>query len=250
LKFVLSHHIEKAMRDDGFIGAIIYGAQRLGKSSYSAQVLYDIYHDWQLVDEHMVFNLTDVVDLLHTANRERRKIPALCWDDCGVHANKLVYFQDRLMVQYLSNLIDVVGVNLGGLLMTTPSPLNLLRTLRGYEFYRVKVYRRDQYNGRIAVGYQSVLLPSGTRLIKREFKDNFNVRLPDEFWNPYIEKRQGYLDQAIGKLQELAMINHPAMRPDLIDSIEQELSGQRKSKGGLLLSSRESREISSVQIQS
>ena len=87
MKYVLADLINRAVKYDGFIGAIIYGAQRLGKSSYSAQVLYDIYQDWDIVQDHIVFNLSDVVNILHTASKERRKIPALCWDDCGVHGN-------------------------------------------------------------------------------------------------------------------------------------------------------------------
>jgi hypothetical protein len=221
VKFVLSSKIHEAVKQDGFVGAIVYGAQRLGKSSYSAQVLYDIYRDWDIVQDHIVFNLSDVVSILHRASKERRKIPALCWDDCGVHGNKLIYFQDRLLVQYLGNLMDVVGLNLGGFLMTTPSPLNLLRTLRGYEFLRIKIYRRDKYNGRIAVGYQSILLPSGTRLIKREFKDNFNVLLPDQFWFPYLDKRQGYLDVAIDKLQELTEGRYPLALTSNVESDEE-----------------------------
>lgn len=211
MKFVLSAEISRAMKYDGFVGSIIYGAQRLGKSSYAAQVLYDIYGDWKVVNDYMLFELADVVSLLDMASRQRRKIPAICWDDCGVHGNKLVYFQNRLLVQYLGDLMDVVGLNLGGLLMTTPSPLNLLRTLRGYEFYRVKVYRRDQYNGRIAVGYQSVLLPSGSKRIKRVYKDNYNVRLPDEFYYPYLDKRQSYLDIAIARLRSLAEMRQPGL---------------------------------------
>jgi len=202
--FVLAQKIERALKDDGFQGCIVYGPQRLGKSSYCAKVMYQILGDWELVNRYMLFELSDVVELLETANRNREKLPVICWDDAGIHANKLVYFQDRLLVQYLSNLLDVIGLSLGGLLITTPSPLNLLRAIRGYEFMRVKVNRRDAYNGRVAIGYQAVLLPSGTRLIKREFKDNFNVMLPDDFWRTYLRKRQGYLDVAISKLRELA----------------------------------------------
>jgi len=204
---VLATKIEKALKDDAFMGAIVYGGQRLGKSSYCAKVMFEILGDWDLVNDHMLFELSDVVELLERANARREKIPVVCWDDCGVHGGKYLYFQDRLLVQYLGNLLDVIGLNLGGLLMTTPSPLNLLRVLRGYEFMRIKIYRRDNFNGRIAVGYQAVLLPSGTRLIKRQFKDNFNVMLPNDFWHSYLEKRQRYLDVAISKLKELARRN-------------------------------------------
>jgi len=201
VKFVLSTKIAKAIKDDAFIGGIIYGAQRLGKSSYAAQVMYEFYEDWGAVNEHILFRLEDVVAMLQDSLKARRKIPVLCWDDAGIHANKLIYFSERRYVQYLSNLLDVVGLYLGALLITTPSPMNLLAAIRGYEFYRLKVYRRDAYNGRFAVGYQSVLLPSGTRIIKREFKDNYNVRLPDEFWTQYLVKRETYLDEGLRKLQ-------------------------------------------------
>jgi len=201
MKFVLSGLIDKSISSGGFTGAIIYGAQRLGKSSYAAQVMYDIYKDWEVVNAHTLFELTDVVDLLYTAMKERRRIPVINWDDAGVFGNKMRYFEDRSLVQYLQNLTDVVGLSLGCLLLTTPSPNNLLKALRGYEFYRCKIYPRDKYNGRTAVGYQSSLLPSGSRIIHRKFRDNYNVRLPDEFWKPYLVKRQGYLDVAITNLQ-------------------------------------------------
>lgn len=202
-KFILSQLIDKSIRTGAFTGAIIYGAQRLGKSSYAAQVMYDVYQDWGLVNEHTLFELGDVVDLLATALKKNQRVPVINWDDCGVFGNKMRYFEDRSLVQYLQNLTDVVGLSLGCLLMTTPSPNNLLKALRGYEFYRCKIYARDNYNGRMAVGYQSVLLPSGSRLIRRKFKDNYNVRLPDEFWQPYLVKRQGYLDVAITNLQNV-----------------------------------------------
>lgn len=203
-KFILSQNIERTLKQDGFMGAIIYGSQRLGKSSYAAQVLYEIYKDWDVVNDHILFKLEDVVGVMKTAIHKRKKIPAIVWDDAGVHANKLLYFQNRELVQYLQNLTDVIGINLGALLITTPNPLNLLRAIRGYEFYRVKVYRRDDFNGRTAVGYRSSMLPSGMRTIRRMWHDNYKVRLPDAFWKKYMVKRQGYLDEAISQLENLA----------------------------------------------
>lgn len=217
MKYIMAQKIASAMRQDAFIGAIVYGAQRIGKTSYTAQVLYEVYEDWNMVNDRILFKLEDVVAVLRAAVRTRTKIPVLVWDDAGIHANKLLYFQNRTLIQYLQNLIDVVGINLGCLLITTPNPTNLLKAIRGYEFYRIKVYRRDEYNGRYAVGYQSVLLPSGSRLIKRVFKDNYKVRLPDEFWQPYMEKRQGYLDEGLKRLEELALKNVPMLSGDDFD---------------------------------
>jgi len=200
LGFVMAKKIRIAHAGDGFTAAIIYGPQRLGKTSYAAQVLYEIYGDWDEVLKYTVFDLKEVVELLSHSVKTTTKLPAICWDDCGVHANKMLYFSNRGLTQYLTNLVDVVGISLGGLLMTTPSPSNLLKALRGYEFYRCKVFN-DGGNRRHATGYLSSLLPSGSRIISREFTDYYNVMLPPEFWYPYKEKRNAYLTKALGQLE-------------------------------------------------
>jgi len=224
MKFILSRKIAQALRQGGFFGCIIYGAQRLGKSSYAAQVMHEIYGDWGKVNDHMLFELEDVVAVLKDASNKGKVIPVLTWDDCGVHGNKLLYFQNRLLVQYLSSLIDVVGVSLGGLIMTTPSPLNLLSALRGYEFYRIKVVRRDSGNGRQAIAYNSKLLPSGTRLITRDWKDNYRTLLPDDFWKPYMQKRMSYLKEGLDKLDDLVKQKIPSGR--LTASLTSDVSEQ------------------------
>jgi hypothetical protein len=200
--FVLTQRIRDANHGGGFFGAIIYGPQRLGKSSYAIQTLKQIYGDWDVALDHTLFDLREVVERIEGVSGDR--IPVICWDDAGVHANKMLYFANRGLTQYLQHLIDVVGINLGSLLITTPSPENLLKALRGYEFHRIKIYRRDGYGGRIAVGYQSSLFPSGMRLIRRKFRDEFKVKLPDDVWQKYLKKRQSYLKVAIENLRKFA----------------------------------------------
>jgi AAA+ ATPase superfamily predicted ATPase len=205
---VLAERIKRAYRGGGFIGAIIYGPQRLGKSSYALKVLYNLYGDWDAVLRYTVFDLKEVITLLSDAVNGGKRIPAIVWDDAGFHASKMLYFQNRALTLYLQRLIDVVGINLGGLLITTPSPSNLLRSLRGYEFFRVKIYS-DGGTRRHATGYLSVLLPSGTRVIKREFQDYYDVMLPDAFWGEYVKKRRSYLSQALKDLGDLLQAPTP-----------------------------------------
>jgi len=200
--FVLAKYIRQAVANDGFVGAIVYGRQRLGKSSYGLQVLHEIYGDWETALKYCLFDLRDVVDVLEKSVKSDEKIPALMWDDCGVHGNKMLYFSNRNLVRYLNSLLDVVGINLGGLILTTPSPANVLRALRGYEFYRAKVFIRDDSGGRRVVGYQSSLLPSGSRIIRRKFSDFYNVMLPNEVWEKYQHQRKRYLTVALKGLRE------------------------------------------------
>jgi hypothetical protein len=209
VKFCMSTNIERAWGRDEFLGYLVYGTQRLGKSSYALQVLYDLYGSWELALENMVFELKDLVTRLEKAHHERTKLKALCWDDAGVFGSRYLYFSDRNLVMHLQSLFDVVGISAASLILTTPNPLGLLRVVRTYEWARVKVYKRDQYNGRTAVGYASSMLPSGMRLIHREWSDRFNVLLPDEVYETYMVRRRSYLDVALARLKEVTDKAYP-----------------------------------------
>jgi hypothetical protein len=203
VSFVLSKRISEAYNGGGFVGSVVYGPQRMGKSSYALQVLNEVYGNWNDALNYCLFSLEDVVKILRKGVMKDVKIPALVWDDAGVHAHSFLYFSNRRLVEYLSSLLDVVGTHLGGLLITTPNPQKLLKVIRGYEFFRVKVFKRNNSGGRRAVGYFSSLLPSGTRIIRRVFSDFYDVQLPDSVWNRYSKKRKKYLDFALANLEQL-----------------------------------------------
>jgi hypothetical protein len=219
MKFVMSHTIQRAWERDEFCAYLVYGVQRLGKSSYSLQVMADLFGgDWDKALAHLVFELKDLIHILEKAQRDRKKIKCLVWDDAGVFGSKYLYQSDRVLVMHLQNLFDVIGVSTASLVLTTPNPLGLLRVIRMYEWNRVKIYRRDQYNGRLAVGYSSSMLPSGMRLIHREWSDRFNVMLPNDVYSKYSVIRRGYLDMAIKKLKEVSDKAYPGNGHDeLID---------------------------------
>jgi len=197
--FVLSR---KIMLDSDMTGCIVFGPQRTGKSSYALQVLYDVYHDWDKVFEHTFFKLEDVVTFLRNQIKAGIIIPVICWDDAGVYGSKQLYFTKRRLAEYLQNLFDVIGTAVKGIILTTPSPEGLLKAVRSYEFFRVKVTKENQYYRRVATGYKNVLLPSGTRYIRKTFKDTFDVRLPQDIYDEYIEIRKSYLDAALDNLDE------------------------------------------------
>ena len=203
--FVLSR---KIMLDSDMTGCIVFGPQRTGKSSYALQVMFDIYRDWNTVLDHTFFKLEDVVTFLRNQIKTGKIIECICWDDAGVYGSKQLYFTKRRLAEYLQNLFDVIGTAVKGIILTTPSPEGLLKAVRSYEFYRVKVTKENQYYRRVATGYKNVLLPSGTRYIQKKFKDTFDVRLPQDFYDEYIEIRKSYLDAALDNLDEyLAEMN-------------------------------------------
>jgi hypothetical protein len=195
---------------NAFTGAIVYGKQQLGKTSYTMQVAYDIYQDWDMVFENMFFSLGELVGYLREhiqkmGNKidKRLKIPFVIWDDAGVHANKMMYFNDPEMAQMLASLFDVVGAAASGIALSTPTPGNLLRAIRDYEFLKIKISKDKNPGRRVATAYAPNLWPSGKVMIYGEFDDHYPARLPDDVYNRYQPIRMSYLADALERLDEI-----------------------------------------------
>ena len=152
---------KKIMSNDGFTGAIIYGKQRIGKSSYALQVGFDIYKNWEDVSKYTFFRLDDLISFLKNLTKTHGYIPYMIVDDAGVHLSKHIYYSNRVDAQFLSNLFDVVGVAVKSIVFTTPDPGNILKAIRRYEFLRVKIIKHTDYR-RLAKGYRNIMLPSGS----------------------------------------------------------------------------------------
>jgi len=200
--FALSRII--ATRPD-MVGAVIYGMQRSGKTMYSLLVMYDFYRDWDVVLDNVFFTLEDLIDAIKKRVLKNfsveKQIKVICWDDAGVHGSKYLFFRSRQLTEYLQNLFDVVGLAVKAILITTPNPENLLKAIRGYEFYRVKIVKLINDN-RIAVGYKSSLLPSGKMIVRKVFEDYYNLRIPSDIYKRYLEMREQYLEEAVENLEQ------------------------------------------------
>jgi AAA+ ATPase superfamily predicted ATPase len=187
---------EKIVNSDRFEGAIIYGVQRIGKSSYALQVAFDVYKDWRDVFNNLFFKLDDLIEYLQFITHQHDFVDCIIMDDAGVHLSKFNYFSNRSNVKFLSQLFDVIGIAVKSVLFTTPSPENLLKFLRRYEFSRVKIIKQTDYR-RIAKGYRNTMLPSGSTRVKTEFVDHYKVKLPNDIFEKYNKIRWTYLDQVL-----------------------------------------------------
>lgn len=198
-----AQRILDAIETNSFVGSIIFGSQRVGKSAFGLKTLFEVYGDWDLIlDNYVLFDIGEVLDLLESSVENREPVKAFMWDDAGVHASKHIFFTDRKRAQLIQSLFDVVGLYLGGVILTTPSPTNLLKSLRDYEFYRIKITRKNQFWGRNALGYRNILLPSGSSFIKKVFQDSFSCRLPDDIYSRYEDKRRKYTRLSVQRMKE------------------------------------------------
>ena len=187
-KLVLAEIILK----EEFMGATISGMQRLGKSSYALQVMYDIYQDWDKVFANMFFKIDELVSYLSSLVDKGEKVPCILWDDAGVSGSSQVYWTDKELYRYLGALTDVIGTTTRGLLMTTPNPYGLVKTIRSYEWLIVRIIRANSEDARLAKGYRNLMLPSGDRQLKKVFIDQYSTMLPDNVYSKYIKIRRGY----------------------------------------------------------
>lgn len=184
------------------VGVVTYGMQRIGKTMYGMQVMYDIYRDWDKVLNLTFFKLEEMVSALRGQIKRDEKVDVIMWDDAGVFGSKYLFFSNKKLTEYLQNLFDVIGTAVKGIIITTPNPENLLKSIRGYEFYRVKIIKTGQ-TSRVAKGYQTVMLPSGKKIIKRAFNDHYNVTIPNDIFERYNKIRKSYMNIALDNLDEI-----------------------------------------------
>lgn len=214
LKSMLAQRI---VYNSSMTGCIIYGGQRVGKSSYALQVMAEIYGgDWDKVLKYTFFKMENLIYELRKAIKGNYIIPCILLDDAAIGGSKQLYFTNKPLTQYLSALTDVMGTSVKGVLLTTPNPAGLLKTLRDYEFFRVKITKANSGYDRIATGYKSILLPSGTRNIKKDFIDPFDALIKNqEAYDKYSKMRNSYLDEALDNLE--AAMDNPATLKEQID---------------------------------
>lgn len=200
LHFVLSEYI---INRPEMIAAVIYGKQRLGKSMYALKVGYDIYEDWDKVLENTIFTMKDVVKTIGNAVKSDSVIPYLIWDDSGVYGSKYTFFTNKKTTLLLQGLFDVVGTAVKGFVMTTPNSGNLLKSIREYQFYRIKIIKANSRQDRIAKGYSTDQWPSGTLRMHNDFEDHYNNIIPDDVYQRYIKTRKDYLRDSLKNLDDV-----------------------------------------------
>jgi len=164
------------------------------------------------VKSRLVFHPREFVEKAEALMDSGEKDYVLIWDDAGLWLNSLEHWNPfiRSIVKYL----NVMRTNLAGLILTSPSPLWIIKKVRGFpqavtlriikamdDTKRLKRYR-------IAKAYRYWVTPdmkkSGVRTI---FEDHFSALMDNEFYDWYKPKRDGYAGSAVRNLRrELANV--------------------------------------------
>jgi hypothetical protein len=216
----LADEIRQWYIDDEFKIVIIYGEQRMGKSVYSLKAMGQVMDYFKgiplsprLVDRCMGWSPWEVVDQLLDI---KGKIPCYTWDDAGYWLWALDW-NDPVLKAFMKYL-NVIGTDMACLILTTPDPRWILKKITSQPSARtIKIIKASANSrwSRIAKGYQPYVLPDlSTTRVKSWLEDDFSCKCPQDVYDYYKPKREGYASQAKALLRDTIMgVREKEMKP-------------------------------------
>lgn len=206
---------------NGFLGATIAGERGAGKSMYAYQVMAKVYYEYngfyKIDDEesaydmaldHMIFDMKDLIMLIHNNIKKDYISPVITLDDATVHFCSYKFFTNRREVVLLLGLFDTIRTAVTGLLLTTPNRKMLLNFLRNYDDYKIKILMASGDWRRYARAYRWNYLPDEKKFhIIVPFQDNFSCYVKNKYYDKYMIKRKNALrniDNEMLKILDLA----------------------------------------------
>lgn len=205
---MLAREMINAWFNDDFMLVIIYGAPRIGKSTYALRVMIQVYDylfgwdKWQVYDNCMGWKPEEVINDWAMISD---KMPAYCWDDAGCWLFTLNWSDP--MLQEVQRYFNVVGTDIQCVVLTTPDPEFILTKIGNMPgTYRVRIVKRDgggpgrlgrlpdsKRYARLATVYKPFKTPDlKSRRVRKKYYDTFSCKLDDELYKVYNPTRLKY----------------------------------------------------------
>ncbi len=205
--FWLTQKILRAHKTEGFISVEIFGPQGVGKTTYAIKVAREVFRElgyknaWDMALDHLFFDVKDSLELLVEAYYFRKRIPILIFDDAGIWLEKYSWQKEEL--RQFARLYKLIRTLCTSIVFTTPSESDIMKNIREKAWYKVKITRHGSSNGvkmskaNIYVYTVKVIDKQFREVVEEKAEDRFRVRLPDNVYQKYLEKRreEGILPQ-------------------------------------------------------
>jgi hypothetical protein len=208
-----------------FVGAIIIGEPRKGKSSYALKVMRDVYlilnpqlteeEAYEMALQSLYFKIDKFLDLVLRKQDEieemarigkmdwTQRIPVATLDDASLYAGVDLFFRDQRLYSAFQGTMTTIGTAVSGILITAPTDEALTKCLREYyNYYIVSITEFDQYRREATIRewYQKNDYQWRKRKRKEGSLDRFNVLLPDKIYSKYLLGRVHQGKEAIKEL--------------------------------------------------
>lgn len=252
MSLILSNKIIRE-RPNGLCSPIVEGKRGIGKSAYCLKTMKEVFQkvyecsESEAYDTALKYTLYDIEDIIFTledAIDKKEPLPVVTWDDAGVHGSSLQWFFKMDEVNQLKAITDTIRSAVTGFLINCPDRNNLLNFLRNYDDYLVTIVKAPgggnkyvdeagithMYKNyeRVARGYNIFKLPSGKRLVFKNFEDEYSCFVPNAFYERYEERRKKYLSRALKELKELREERLSKKKIDKIDIALKEMDLSEK----------------------
>lgn len=213
-----------ARKTDGLYSAIVTGPRGSGKTSYSLQILfnvfrslgYDVETSWNMSIDRVLYKIPEIISFLE--NSSDKKDRDICiWDDSGVFAGGVRWLTNQREMVLIESICDTLRDSVYGILFTVPNIRTLSRRLRSYDdnivtinflsekkqqMIKKKLTIDNFHTLREARVLKKKILPSGLVRIYKNYSDNFDIMLPDWVYQKYKEKRHRYTKENIIELKK------------------------------------------------
>jgi len=205
---VTAYEIVKSFHNNECQNFFVYGPLGYGKTSYSLQILMEIYKK-QIEKDGLVQTLSryffhNPLEFLRSVRSYQHQVPAVAWDDAGVW----LYYLDfhNPVVKSIAKMMQLIRTKTSSVIFTTPSPTLVLGKLRNFPqtlTIKIKKPRYDEDHPhrtlddlRVATAYRSWLLPDLQKLrVKKLYEDDFSKMLPNELYEWACKQRKEYVRQ-------------------------------------------------------
>jgi len=188
---------------------MVYGVTRAGKTTYAVLSLAQaarklgLNPTWGYLSKRIVFDVKEIVEYFTMARDKVRKTGrkdlGVVFDDAGVHLHAYKSFHERLFVERISSLLQVAGVYTANIIITTPSPQNVIKLVREIDNMAFILVARAGEDVAVATIYRVRFYPPRFIRARKLAREIFYLEMPHH--DKYMVKRIGYVEQQLAMLK-------------------------------------------------
>ncbi len=215
--WVNRRHPHNFRKQNGFMGGFIFGERGQGKSTYAYKLMAKTYYHFNGYNnnddeedaykealEYIIYEPSDFQRL--TAYNKIKQIitPIICLDDASMHFGNMLHQTNYRLYSALLGQTATVRTAVTGFLITAPKRIHVAKFLRDYDDFKGEALidegptsnennyvekHGENWNRKIRF-YKWRWYPDEKKYnIKIPFQDKYSMYIPDQYYNPYIVKK-------------------------------------------------------------